>query len=81
MSKPPTHTFTVYCCQANGQGTTHIDTVESPDLESAILAGRKQCLKDWNGGKTGSLTLDDIHCLGVAAGDVTILYWEDQPDW
>jgi len=72
-------TFTIFCCQANGQGTTHIDTVESRHLRSAILAGRKQCLKDWNGGKTGSFSLKDIHCLGVAEGNVRILHWED-PD-
>ena len=73
-------TFTVFCRQANGQGTTHIDTVESPDLKSAILAGRLQCLSDWNGSETGSLALDDIHCLGAAEGDLRILHWEDQTE-
>ena len=77
MSKLSTLTFTVFCQQAGGGGTIHIDSVDAADLDSAILAGRKQCLKDWNGGKTGSLSLDDIHCLGVAEGDVCILHWED----
>ena len=70
-------TYTIFCRQADGQGTTHIDTVESPDLESAILAGREQCLRDWNCGTTETRSLDDIRCLGVAAGNVSILHWED----
>ncbi len=77
------NTFTVFCQQADQFGTIHIDTVEAMDLESAIQAGREQCLADWNGGETGSdapFTLEDIHCLGVAEGDVRILHWKDQLD-
>ena len=77
LSKP----FTVFCQQAGGGGTIHIDSVDAADLESAILAGRQQCLADWNGGTAGDnppITLEDIHCLGVAEGDVHILHWEDQ---
>lgn len=35
-------TFTVFCQQADQLGTLHIDSVEAPDLESAIQAGREQ---------------------------------------
>ena len=76
-------TFTVFCQQADQLGTIHIDSVEAVDLASAIQAGREQCLADWNGGSTGTdapFTLEDIHCLGVAEGDVRILHWEDQSD-
>jgi hypothetical protein len=76
-------TYTVFCQQADKLGTIHIDSVEAADLESAIQAGREQCLADWNGGASqsnASFTLEDIHCLGVAAGDVTILHWQDQLD-
>jgi hypothetical protein len=76
-------TFTVFCQQADQLGTVHIDSVEASDLESAIQVGRAQCLADWNGDNSGSqapFTLEDIHCLGVAAGDVRILHWEDQAD-
>lgn len=69
-------TFTVFCRQASNEGTTHIDTVEAKDVLSAMLVGRQQCLRDWNSG-TPLFTLDDIHCLGIAAGNVTILHWED----
>jgi len=77
----PLRTFTVFCQQADQAGTIHIDSVEAADLESAILAGREQCLADWNGGTSGEnapFTPEDIHCLGVAEGDVRILHWEDQ---
>jgi hypothetical protein len=80
MNQP---TFTVFCQQADQLGTIHIDSVEAADLESAIQAGRAQCLTDWNGGASGPdapFTLEDIHCLGVAQGDVTILHWQDQLD-
>ena len=77
------NTFTVFCQQADQLGTIHIDTVEATDLASAIQAGREQCLADWNGTSNepdAPFTLEDIHCLGVAEGDVTILHWEDQLD-
>jgi len=73
-------TFTVFCQQMDQLGAIHIDCVEAADLESAIQAGREQCLADWNGGASefdAPFTLEDIHCLGVAAGDVTILHWKD----
>jgi len=76
-------TFTIFCQQADQLGTIHIDTVEAADLDSAIQAGRQQCLADWNGGASGPnapFTLADIHCLGVAQSDVHILHWEDQQD-
>jgi len=71
--------FTIFCQQADRQGTIHIDTVEATDLDSAIQAGRERCLADWNDDTGSPYTLEDIHCLGVAAGDITILHWEDQP--
>ena len=76
-------TFTVFCQQVDQLGTIHIDSVQSADLESAIQAGREQCLADWNGcasGEDAPFTLEDIHCLGVAQGDVRILHWQDQLD-
>lgn len=77
------NTFTVFCQQVDQLGTIHIDRVEATDLQSAIQAGREQCLADWNGGASESdapFTLEDIHCLGVAEGDVMILHWKDQFD-
>jgi len=83
MNVLPVRTFTVFCQQADQLGTIYIDPVGAADLGSAILAGREQCLADWNGGTSGAnapFTLDDIHCLGVAEGDVNILHWQDQEE-
>ena len=80
---PPLPTFTVFCQQRDQLGTIHIDTVGAADLESAILAGREQCLSDWNGDSSpedAPFKLEDIHCLGVSEGDINILHWEDQTD-
>ena len=81
-SIPSIPRFTVFCQEAGGSGTIHIDTHEAADLESAIIAGKRQCIHDWSSGfKDGDSpwNMESVHCLGVAAGDVEILHWEDQP--
>lgn len=65
--------FTVFCQEASGRGTIHIDSLDAPDIEAAILAAKQCCIDDWG----TQYTLDDIHCLGVAAGDIDILHWQD----
>ncbi len=71
-------TFTIFCQQIDKIGTIHIDSVEAEDLASAILAGKIQCLNDWNAGSSEApFQLADIHCLGVAEGDIRILHWQD----
>jgi len=78
---PSVRCFTVFCQEAGGAGTIHIASHEAADLESAIIAGKQQCIKDWSSGfeeGESPWTLDSVHCLGVAAGDVEILHWEDQ---
>jgi len=90
---PSVRCFTVFCQESGGAGTIHIASNEATDLESAIIAGKQQCIKDWSSGfeegeeevegkgegKGESLwSLESVHCLGVAAGDVEILHWEDQ---
>lgn len=69
-------TFTTFCQQADGKGTIHITSVKARNLKGAIAAGRRECHADW-GGRGGEYKLKDIHCLGVAEGDVTILHWQD----
>jgi hypothetical protein len=75
--------FTVFCQEAGGKGTIHIDRIGAADLESAIIAGKQQCIDDWSYGTTEGerpWNLESVHCLGVASGDVEILYWQDQPE-
>lgn len=71
----PYDSYTVFCCRADG-GAVWISTVEAKDADDATLKGREHCLADW-GETCGSLVLSEIHCLGVAQGEVNILLWED----
>ena len=82
MNTPAT-TFTVLCQEAGGGGTIHIASVEAADLEAAIIAGKQQCIDDWSAGSTPEQSRwnqDTVHCLGIAAGNIEILYWQDQPE-
>lgn len=72
MSQTSQKTFTIFCRQANGKGTTNIFAVQADDLESATQSGIEQCAEDW------ACDESSIHILGVAEGDVTILEWNDQ---
>lgn len=65
-------TFTAWCCQANGGGTIHIASFEAADLNAAIEAGINTCMEDWDEENPAN-----IHLLGIAAGDVEILHWND----
>lgn len=64
-------TFTVFCRSADNMGTTWIGTVKASSIEEAAGAGREQCAKDW------LYDEENVVAIGVAAGDVQILYWED----
>ena len=80
-STPSVRCFTVFCQEAGGTGTIHIASHEAADLDSAIIAGKQQCIRDWSSGDEegeGPWNLESVHCLGVAAGDIEILHWEDQ---
>ena len=72
----PLLTFTVFCREANNEGTTWIGTVEARDVDQAIKLGTVECAVDWgSGGQNWSL--DDIAVIGVAEGSVNILAWDD----
>lgn len=70
----PTRTATAFCCMVGGGGTTWIQSLEVaryatlPDIE---LAARQDCAEAWE------CEVSDVHCLGLAEGDVDILCWED----
>lgn len=77
----PLRTFTVFCQEAGGDGTIHIAAVEAVDLDSAIVIGKQGCIDDWSSGSgeaESRWTMDTVHCLGVAAGNLEILLWDDQ---
>lgn len=66
--------YTAFCQQKGGGGTIWIDRVAAPNIEQAIEQACTLCAADW------SCSPDSVHCLGLAQGDVTITYWDDQGD-
>ncbi len=64
--------FTVFLRQANNEGTTHI-SYHPGDRDEAVQLAIAQCHANW--GWDGDD--DDLRVLGVAAGDVTIVEWDD----
>lgn len=70
------HTFTAFCQQSNGKGTIWISRVEveGDDVAEAAEAAIKACAEDWDCDE------EDVHCLGLAVGDVDIVYWSDLND-
>lgn len=64
-------TYTAFCQNASGEGTIWIDTIEAPDIMTACTIAERAAADDWD------CAADEVHCLGLAAGDVEILHWED----
>lgn len=71
------NTYTVFCRQANNLGTTWIDRIEAENLDQAAEVAREKCAADWG---YDSERLDQITVVGIAEGDVNILFWEDIDD-
>ena len=77
----PVTTFTVFCQEAGDGGTIHIASVEAADLEAAITARKQQCIDDWSDDHSPEASrwnTETVHCLGIAAGNIQILHWQDQ---
>jgi len=78
----PKKTCTVFCQDECGTGTIWISTVEvTTDKNGNCLTGvieeaaKEQCAADW-----GRDDIETIHLLGIADGNVSILYWDDLGD-
>lgn len=77
--------FTTFCQESTGTGTIHICCVRAASAADAIEAGKRRCIHDWNAREEEDgiewapphYDANNIHCLGVAAGDVQILDWQD----
>ena len=67
-------TYTVFCQALDGTPTIWIDFVTAYTVEGAIKAGREACHKAWGGDDED---IEGIHVLGVALGNVNILFWKD----
>lgn len=64
-------TYTVFCTEMDGFGTTWIDRVEADDHEAAAIKGRDKCASDWDCNEA------DVHVLGVLEGAPKVCFWED----
>lgn len=62
--------YTVFLREADGTGTTHV-SYHDGDRDEAVRSAMIECCNDWGGDY-------DLHVLDVAAGDVTIVEWDDQ---
>ena len=65
------NTFTAFCQEKSGRGTIWIEAVKAHNVEHAIAVAREECAEAWE------KEPEDIHVLGIAEGDITILHWED----
>lgn len=63
--------FTGFCQEPNGCGTIWIESFDAKDREDAIDVARKLCAEAWD------CKEDGVHVLGIARGNVDILFWED----
>lgn len=70
-------TYTAFCQEDTGEGTIWIDTVEAESLDGAILLAKVACAAEWG---DEFYEPEDIRVLGIAEGDVKILYWSDLND-
>lgn len=67
-------TYTAFCKEASGYGTTWIDTIKVDrklTRGQVVEAARQACADAWG------FDVERVHCIGIAEGDVTILHWED----
>lgn len=76
---PSLPTFTVFCLRSNSS-TIWTAPLQATDADEAKAKGIQAFLADLNDGDEPgdeNYSEDDIQCLGVAAGDIQILHWED----
>lgn len=66
--------FTVFCREVDDEGTTWIGGTHAASARDAIIQCRAECAADWDYGE------DSVRVIGVAAGDVDILEWDDEND-
>ena len=65
-------TFTVFCMDSSRTGTTYIGSDEGSTWQEAALKVRATCAEEW------SASPDEIEVIGVAAGEVNIIVWDDE---
>ncbi len=64
--------YTAFCREADGSGTIWIGSCQGDSIEEAQQDARELCANDWG------YAVEDVACIGLAAGDVDIVFWEDE---
>jgi hypothetical protein len=70
--RPTIKAYTVVAREASGRGTVWIRLVAGRGVYDVMRRGAEMCRRDW-----GFESVDDVKVVGVAAGDVKMLNWED----
>lgn len=65
--------YTVFIREVTNIGTTHVSSHIAPDMEKAKEEALLEACSDWSGNYTPS----DLVVVGVIAGSVDILEWND----
>ncbi|UJJ60598.1 hypothetical protein [Rhodanobacter denitrificans] len=68
---PSLATYTVFVRQADGRGTTHVSSHDAASPAEAEQLALAETASDWED------SVDDLVVLGVIAGDVEIVSWDD----
>jgi hypothetical protein len=63
--------FTAFCQEIDGSGTIWINPIHADSLSDAMIVAVESCAADW------AMDVEEVRVLGIAAGDVDILHWED----
>lgn len=80
MAQPQSFTYTAFCRQADGKGTTWIAAYKSPfnitdadesGLCSVISDAVADCAQTWGYAEA------DVVCVGVVRGTVDVIQWDD----
>lgn len=73
--------FTIWICEASGEGSHYTTLIESEDIETAKALALEECSKEWSHPEDldgePSYPVAALHVLGVAEGDITLLEWDD----
>lgn len=64
--------YTVFCMESDRTGTTYITAIDAEGPQAAKREALAECAREWD------MDADQIDVIGLAAGDVQILEWDDE---
>lgn len=69
--------YTVWICEADGSGTTHVSSHDAKDPQDAAEQAIAETLTDWDWTDEQE---EELHVLGIAKGDIELIEWNDISD-